>query len=165
MPGLPIFCKVMHYIHWNDSPVIQICTQAGTYSKNPLVIVIPKSHLEPLQSENSRITRFYKDGPKRDNCVVEFDLQHLGPELAKISACGGCEMELTLNKTNEVLGADPIMFGDLAMTVADQVQKRGLVKYVQARTTLPTSAVEMTAFHTRHVEKQAEMLASMHANT
>ena len=50
------------------------------------------------------------------------------------------------------------MVEDLPMTMAEQVQLRGLVKYVQSRTALPTSVDEMTAFHNSHMNLQGSMV-------
>ena len=161
VPGLGFFCKLLFYIHWNDSPVIGITTLPGTDGMNPTVIVMPKSYWGPRYEErNPLVTKFYKDGPTKYRFIAEYALHHLGPELAKKSSHYVTEMKLP-NDMREFLGADHpshIMVEDLPTTMAEQVQLRGLVKYVQSRTALPTSVDEMTAFHNSHMNLQGSMV-------
>jgi|TARA_B110000977_G_scaffold201891_1_gene299914 hypothetical protein len=88
VPGLDCFLEILHNIHWNDSPWIKITTQPGTDGMQPAVFVIPKSYCPPRNEEDRQFAKFYKDGPKKDKFLVEYDLNHLGPELAKISRGG-----------------------------------------------------------------------------
>jgi len=106
MSGLGHFLQVLCYIHWNDCPVIQISTRAGTDGANLTVGAIPKSQWVPVHPDDGTkrrmvdvIARFYKDGPTKHRFPIEYNLAHLGPESAVKAACTTTVMEIQDNNT------------------------------------------------------------------
>ncbi len=150
-PGLNTFLRVMHCIHWNDSPVIVIKARAGTDGANPTVQVVPKRYWGPRLPEDDHVAKYYEDGPRKDGFKVTYDLQHLGPVLAQLS--NTAKPEMTQCAPEEILEADDLTY-DLAIVMAREVQQRGLVRYVQGRTTLPMSVREMDAIYNSDMEIQ-----------
>lgn len=170
VPGLDTFAKALYLIHWNDSPLIGISTREGTDGMNPALIVIPKSYYQDSYTN----LNFFKDGPRTDKFLVEFNLQHLGPRLADISNRNLHVVHLYPNN-QDCIGlwrseSEPprVLRGDYAAWTALQVQSRGLVEHVRERTTLPTTVEEMIAFHDSHMRmmqiSSEDVVAAMRAN-
>ena len=168
VPGLETFTKTLYMIHWNDSPLIGISTREGTDGMNPALVVIPKS------LQHTSTSNFFKDGPRTDKFLVEFNLQHLGPRLADISNRTKNVVHLYPNN-QDCIGlwrseSEPprVLRGDYAAWTALQVQSRGLVEHVRERTTLPTTVEEMVAFHDSHMSmmqiSSEDVVAAMRAN-
>jgi hypothetical protein len=168
VPGLETFAKTLFLIHWNDSPLIGISTREGTDGMNPALVVIPKS------LQHTSTSNFFKDGPRTDKFLVEFNLQHLGPRLADISNRTKNVVHLYPNN-QDCIGlwrseSEPprVLRGDYAAGTALQVQSRGLVEHVRERTTLPTTVEEMVAFHDSHMSmmqiSSEDVVAAMRAN-
>ena len=131
VPGLETFTKTLYAIHWNDSPLIGISTREGTDGMNPALVVIPKS------LQHTSTSNFFKDGPRTDKFLVEFNLQHLGPRLADISNRTKNVVHLYPNN-QDCIGlwrseSEPprVLRGDYAAWTALQVQSRGLVEHVR----------------------------------
>ena len=162
VPGLIKFATLLYYIHWNDSPTIIVSTAAGTDGMRPTLTVHPKRKWEKyLRKEGSYLWNLYKDGPRIEEFMIQYNLQHLDPEQAKrLETCLRHEQLWPDEQRKYEALDDPnqIFTEDRALRFAANAQKRGLVDHVRAHTTLPTSVNEMNAFHAFHMRSIGRLI-------